>query len=109
MVSKKLTDYFKSSPVIRETSKRIPGISTGDVDNKKGKGFDLVYIVNNGRSKVYIAIEIAFQETSNSVIERKSAIEALFKQFNKKGYKLYFVIDGAGCFSRDTGKSCPGR
>jgi len=48
-----------------------------------------------------IAVEIAFQETTNSVIERKArqAVE-WYGRFNRHGNYLCYVMDGAGYFSR---------
>jgi len=99
VVEKKLQDYFKGNSNISKVSgSRIRGVGS----DPNGQQFDLVYeIKKNGAASTFVAIEIAFQETTNSVIERKSkqAVQ-LFDVFNKKGHYLCFAVDGAGYFSR---------
>jgi hypothetical protein len=58
-------------------------------------------VISNG--KKFVAVEVAFQVTTNSVIERKSG-QALnrFKQVNEAGHKIAYVIDGSGFFERHT-------
>tara|TARA_Y100000782_G_C10150698_1_gene251365 strand:- start:48 stop:1076 length:1029 start_codon:yes stop_codon:yes gene_type:complete len=99
VVDDALEKYFsKNNSINRVSTSRIKGIGK----DKEGQQFDTVYQVDRkGESAIFVAIEIAFQETTNSVIERKSkqAVE-LFKVFKQNGYFLCFVIDGAGYFSR---------
>lgn len=48
-------------------------------------------------------MEVSFQVTTNSVIERKAGqAQARYNQIDKAGYKIAYVIDGAGNFQRDT-------
>lgn len=56
---------------------------------------------DNGRHKKYVAIEVTFQETSNSTIERKGgqARDRFEKIASSRNYIAY-IIDGAGNFSR---------
>ncbi len=63
-----------------------------------GQQFDRV-IEKDGK---YIIIEIAFQETTNSTLERKGkqAKNGLFQQVDKNGDKLVYIVDGAGYFKR---------
>ena len=62
----------------------------------------MVYTKNGGGIK-YIAIEIAFQETTNSVIERKARLASqLYDRFKELQYFLCYVTDGAGYFSRES-------
>lgn len=66
-------------------------------DSSTGMPFDVV--VKRGKSLV--GIEVSFQVTSNSVIERKAALaENRRKQMNQAGYYIAYVLDGAGNFSR---------
>ena len=62
------------------------------------QSFDLVLKKGNR----YVIIEIAFQETTNSTLERKGkqAKNGLYESINKNGDKLIYVIDGAGYFKR---------
>ena len=74
----------------------IKGISHNDKDLT---AFDLV--VKNKKKKIYFAIEISFQVTTNSVIERKAGLAQARKDLlNKKGHKVIYVIDGSGNFQR---------
>jgi len=59
--------------------------------------FDLV--VQYGEK--YVAVEISFQVTTNSVIERKSGqAQERYKQIHAKNGKIAYVLDGAGNFER---------
>lgn len=66
-------------------------------DKALGMPFDVV-VEKNGK---YIGIEISFQVTTNSTIERKSgqAVERL-NLMNKAGYHIAYILDGAGNFQR---------
>jgi len=75
---------------------RIPGISqnAGNTD----MNFD---IVATSPSKKHFAIEVSYQVTTNSVIERKSGqAQARANLLHKAGHKLAYVMDGAGNFER---------
>lgn len=51
----------------------------------------------------YCAIEISFQVTTNSTIERKAGqAQARQKQLSKHGHKIAYIIDGAGNFERSS-------
>lgn len=59
--------------------------------------FDVV--VDSGKKK--FGIEVSFQVTTNSTIERKGAqAESRQKVMHKKGHSLIYIIDGAGNFQR---------
>jgi hypothetical protein len=76
----------------------IPGISqnAGDTDTS----FDTVAKSPSGK---YTAIEVSFQVTTNSVIERKSGqAQARYDLLHKHGHRIAYVIDGAGNFQRST-------
>jgi hypothetical protein len=51
----------------------------------------------------YCAIEISFQVTTNSTIERKAGrAQTRQKQLSKRGQKIAYIIDGAGNFERSS-------
>jgi hypothetical protein len=51
----------------------------------------------------YCAIEISFQVTTNSTIERKAGqAQARQKQLSRLGHKIAYIIDGAGNFERSS-------
>ena len=78
----------------------IPGVK---LDEDKEATFDIVVDRkdDNGRFKKYVGIEVSFQETSNSVAERKGReAQARFQNTNNKRCYVAYIIDGAGNFSR---------
>lgn len=90
-LTKELGDKYK---IIRN------GYITIDGYNKKGgMPFDLV--VEKGKKKV--GIEVSFQVTTNSTIERKAG-QAADRQalVHKSGYQIAYVLDGAGNFQRSS-------
>lgn len=77
----------------------LPGITHTDAETNRGTTFDLV--VAHGDK--YVAIEVSFQVTTNSVIERKAGqARSRFEQIEKAGYKIAYVLDGAGNFQRQS-------
>jgi hypothetical protein len=77
----------------------IPGITHTDAQTNRLTSFDIVVSKNNR----YVAIEVSFQVTTNSVIERKAGqAQARYKQIEDAGYKIAYVLDGAGNFQRKT-------
>ncbi len=78
----------------------IPGVK---LDDDKEATFDIVVDRkdDNGKIKKYVGIEVSFQETSNSVAERKGReAQARFRNTNNKRSYVAYIIDGAGNFSR---------
>ena len=66
-------------------------------DSKTGMPFDVVV----KRGEKIVGIEVSFQVTSNSVIERKATLaEDRLKQMKQEGHFIAYVLDGAGNFSR---------
>ena len=60
--------------------------------------FDFVGRAPNGRC---CAIELSFQVTTNSVIERKAGQAADRQNFlHRVGHRIAYVVDGAGNFHR---------
>ena len=78
------------------SKKSIPGISQND--GRTPIGFDIVAI---SPQEKYCAIEVSFQVTTNSTVERKAGqAMSRYGQLNKAGHKIAYVIDGAGNFER---------
>lgn len=75
-----------------ERNGRLPGVShTG---GKTETAFDIAAISPN---KKYFGIEVSFQFTTNSVIERKAGqAQARANMVHKAGHWICYVIDGAG-------------
>lgn len=83
------------------SQKSIPGISQNA--GRTNIAFD---IVGQSPKGIYCAIEVSFQVTTNSVIERKAgqaqARQSLLHRFN---HHIAYVIDGAGNFERSSALS----
>ncbi len=76
----------------------LPGISHNQ--GKTETHFDVVGRSSEGK---YIAIEVCFQVTTNSVIERKAGqAEARAEMLRRAGHHIAYVIDGAGNFERSS-------
>jgi len=75
--------------------KQIPKIS----QNKRTLlSYDIVAKSSKGK---LCAIEVCFQVTTNSVIERKAGqAQDRQKQLHKHGHNIAYIIDGAGNFER---------
>jgi hypothetical protein len=58
-------------------------------------------VVAESPTKKYFAIEISYQVTTNSVIERKAGqAQNRASLLRDAGHKIVYVIDGAGNFER---------
>lgn len=91
-----LNEKLKPSNIQIECNSTIPGVSHQKI-GKRDTNFDIV--VNKGEK--YIAIEISFQETTNSTIERKAGqAKSRFEQIDNLGHKIVYIIDGVGNFQR---------
>lgn len=95
-------DYLRahldaSYEVIRNGKLRVAGY-----DKEDGMPFDIVVSRNNK----HIGIEISFQVTTNSTIERKSG-QAASRQslLHSSGYYIAYILDGAGNFQRESALS----
>ena len=74
----------------------IPGVSHQQT-GKRDTNFDIVV----SKTEKYIAIEISFQETTNSTIERKAGqAKSRFENIDDLGHKIVYIIDGVGNFKR---------
>ena len=79
----------------------IPGVTQNDGITLTS--FDVVVDRKNdtSRHKKYIAIEVTFQETTNSTIERKGGqARDRFEKITSTRNFIAYIIDGAGNFSR---------
>lgn len=79
----------------------IPGVTQNDGNTLTN--FDVVVdrIDDMGRHKKYVAVEVTFQETSNSTIERKGGqARDRFEKITSSRNYIAYIIDGAGNFSR---------
>lgn len=80
-------------------SVRSGKIQLDGYDKPDGMPFDL--IVENGDKKV--GLEVSFQVTTNSTIERKAGqAESRQTLMHRNGYKIGYIIDGAGNFKRSS-------
>ena len=78
------------------SKKSIPGISQNE--GRTNTSFDIVAESPKGK---FCAIELSFQVTTNSTIERKAGqAQARQKVLHRKGHHIAYVIDGAGNFER---------
>jgi hypothetical protein len=72
-------------------------VKLNSYDSERGMPFDVV-VERGGRT---VGIEVSFQVTSNSVIERKAAsAEDRKNHMGRAGHFVAYVLDGAGNFSR---------
>ncbi len=78
---------------------RLPNVTHTDAETGRPTSFDLVVSKNDK----YVAIEVSFQVTTNSVIERKAGqARSRYEQVQKAGHRIAYVLDGAGNFQRET-------
>lgn len=77
----------------------LPNVTHVNSEVNRETSFDI--IVTNQHK--YVAIEVSFQVTTNSVIERKAG-QAKFRheQVILAGHKIAYVIDGSGNFTRQS-------
>lgn len=98
-VAEYIENNLRLSKVEVKFSGRLPGVTHTDTLTGRETSFDL--IVTNGVK--YAAVEVSFQVTTNSTIERKAGqAKGRYEQIEKAGHKIAYVIDGAGNFQRET-------
>ena len=98
-VAEYIEDNLRLDNVEVKSSGRLPGVTHTDPLTGRETSFDLV--VTNGMR--YAAVEVSFQVTTNSTIERKAGqAKGRYEQIQKAGHKIAYVIDGAGNFQRET-------
>lgn len=94
-----VADYIEDNLNLRGARIQKDGTIPGIAHSEQGTGTTFDIIVSRG--KRYAAVEVTFQETTNSVIERKAGqAQARFQQIEARGHKIAYVIDGAGNFER---------
>ncbi|HQP99421.1 MAG TPA: restriction endonuclease [bacterium] len=94
-----IKDHLNSPNIEIIFGGRLPNVTHTDASTGRATAFDLV--VTNGMK--YAAVEVSFQVTTNSTIERKAGqAKSRFQQINRSGHKIAYVIDGAGNFQRET-------
>lgn len=96
-VRKFLTDALGSLGVELVHGSTIPGIIHRTDRQDLPTSFDIVFRKGNK----YAAVEVSFQVTTNSTVERKAGqVKSRYEQMEAKGYKMTYVVDGAGNFER---------
>ena len=86
---------IRELPTWRINQDRLTDVSQNDRTNLS------VDIVAKAPNNVICAIEISFQVTTNSTIERKAGqAQARQELLHSRGHKIAYVIDGAGNFER---------
>ncbi len=98
LAQKYVIEYLeKKLPNWNFKKKQIPKISQ---NSRTLLSYD---IVGMSPSDKYCAIEVCFQVTTNSVIERKAGqAQSRQQQLHKKGHHIAYIIDGAGNFERSS-------
>lgn len=90
-VLEKLKKELPAGWIVKRDS-TLPGVAHKDGGDETN--FDVVAQSPNGK---YFGIEVSFQVTTNSVIERKSReAESMQASVHQAGHKVCYVIDGAG-------------
>ena len=98
-VAQYLTDNLHVPDIEIKSGGRLPGVTHTDSTTGRLTSFDLV-VTNHVK---HVAIEVSFQVTTNSTIERKSGqAKARYEQIEAAGHKIAYVIDGSGNFERET-------
>ncbi|GBF78631.1 DpnII family type II restriction endonuclease [Aphanothece sacrum] len=94
-VVKFLENYLEQAYQIKSNGK----VYLNDYEKEEGMPFDIVV----QRNQNIVGVEISFQVTTNSTIERKAG-QAIKRQslMHKQGYKIAYIIDGAGNFQRSS-------
>ncbi len=102
LAQKQVVSYLKNS-----LSEEYSVVSNGYIElDGYGKTTGMPFDIVVERENQYIGIEISFQVTTNSTIERKAG-QALdrFNLMHSDGYKIAYVLDGAGNFQRQSALS----
>ncbi len=98
-LAQKYVVYFLQSKLSKWdfSKKQIPKISQ---NNRTTLSYDIVGKSPKGK---YCAIEVSFQVTTNSTIERKAGqAQERQRQLSRYGHKIAYIIDGAGNFERSS-------
>lgn len=93
-------NYVKNFLIKKLSTWRINQDRLTDVSQNNRTNLS-VDIVAKAPNNVICAIEVSFQVTTNSTIERKAGqAQARQKLLHSRGHKIAYVIDGAGNFER---------
>jgi len=92
-VKERLQDLLRGWDFSKKT---IPGISQNE--GRTPMSFDLVA---ESPARKFCAIELSFQVTTNSTIERKAGqARSRYQVLHEEGHRIAYVIDGAGNLER---------
>lgn len=100
--------YFAQNYVLEKLKKHLPSWdfslkSIPNISQNAGKTDTQFDIVAKSPKDKYWAIEVSFQVTTNSTIERKAGqAQARQELLHQYGHKIAYVIDGAGNFERSS-------
>lgn len=90
-VAEKLKTFLGKDWVVK-LNDSLPGV----FHNEEGNGTNFDVVVRSPKGK-FFGVEISFQVTTNSTIERKAReSDSVMKSVHSKGHKICYVIDGAG-------------
>ena len=91
-------EYLEAKlPEWRINKDQLPGVSQNE---RTSLSVDIIAQSPTGK---YCAVEVSFQVTTNSTIERKAGqAQARQELLHSKGHKIAYVIDGAGNFARQS-------
>lgn len=91
-------DYLEAKlPDWRINKDQLPNVSQNE---RTSLSVDIIAKSPKGK---FCAVEVSFQVTTNSTIERKAGqAQARHKLLHSKGHKIAYVIDGAGNFARQS-------
>lgn len=92
-----LDEHLNIKDIKIKQNTSLPGVRHTDEKDNRPTSFDIVVYKKNK----YVAIEVSFQVTTNSTIERKAGqAKSRYEQIKGAGYKIAYVLDGAGNFER---------
>lgn len=92
-----LQENINLDDIVFQKDGNLPEVTHYDPESGRETNFDIVVSRNNR----FVGIEVSFQVTTNSVIQRKSReASASYVQVKEAGHKMAYVIDGAGNFER---------
>jgi hypothetical protein len=97
-VAEYISDNLEKDRIIVKPGGRLPRVTHTDAATGRLTSFDLVVT----KGKKYVAIEVSFQVTTNSTIERKAGqARGRYERVERAGHKIAYVLDGAGNFQRE--------
>lgn len=98
-IAKYLRNHLDVAGAVIQQGGTLPGVTHHDEKSRSQTATRFDVIVSNGDK--HVGIEISFQVTTNSTIERKAReARAIFEQVENAGHRIAYVLDGAGNFQR---------